>query len=298
MEGLKRDITVYGYRQMERGPTGELRFSEPEPFEAMPLRYDHAYGGVDLRAFLASWAASRDDPSRPQPVMPFAVASPFHYPRNPAGVGFVLAVEPYDLADLLVPNLEYDFDRVTPERLAVGAPRHWPAAPLPAGMDWSSAAWFPRQSYLGVHDLAPGFTGRLIERELGWVPEDLLEIPLASRAPGRAIRPGYAQGASPGMAIALPLDSIRRGITVKLVNFSPTQPDLRMELPREWPAARLGLRLPAMTELEPRLSAVVIRPAEQEVVMLWCAQTARERQYTPLQYAEMATDVEWRRDPR
>jgi hypothetical protein len=149
-----------------------------------------------------------------------------------------------------------------------------------------------------VHDVPAGFAGRLIERELGWVPEDLLDIPLASSAPGRPIRSGYAQGASPGMSIPLSLDTIRRGIRVKLINLHPTQADLRLELPREWPLARLGLGALGMTELTPALSAAVIRPAEEEVVMVWCAHTGHDRAYTPEQYVNMATDVEWRRDPR
>ena len=296
MEGLKRDIVVSGDRRVERCPGGGLRFTDPEPFESIPLRYDRAYGGVDFRAWLLSRTRLEADLQRAVPGVPLASTSPCHYPRNPSGVGFLIDAAPYDPADLLVPNLEFEHDPVTPDRLAVGGPERWPEGPLPAGMDWQGCDWFPRQAFLGLHHLPPDYPGRLAERELGWVPADLLQT--GSILHGHRPRPEYGQAASPGMTAALALDVIRRGIPVKLVHLHPERPELAMELPREWPAARLGLAGPAMTDLTPSLSAVVIRPADLEVVMVWCAGTERTREYTPGQYADMAARVEWRRDPR
>jgi len=296
IESLKRDITVYGERRVERR-SGELRFSEPEPFETIPIRYDRAYGGVDLHAFYSNPSPLLARVQRSYPGLPVLASSPYHYPRNPTGVGFLISMAPYQLEDLVVPNLEFPFDPVTVARLAVATVNSWPNGPLPAGMDWSSAAWFPRESYLGHHSLPEGYGGRILERELGWAPEDLLEIPLFTRAE-TPIRAAYAQGASPGMSIPLDLAAIRKGVPMKLVNLHPAQPELRLELPREWPDARLDLGGLSMTALAPSLAAVVIRPDEEEVVMVWHATADEPRERMPEEYAAMRFDVAWRRDPR
>ena len=296
---LKRDIAVFGDRRVERGPSGELRFSEPEPFESMSVRYDRAYGGVDLLGFMDYESPVSEDLEDAVPHIPFDQTTPYHYPRNPAGAGFVVSIEGYELGDLPVPNLEYDFDPVTASRLAVGTPDNWPVAPLPAGLDWFSAAWFPRLAYLGLHCLPGGFVGTVTEQQRGWAAADLLGHPLLT-APNRGpVSSAFGQGASPGMVHPrMPLETIQRGIPVKITNMHPDQPDLVLELPREWPRARLGLSALAKTDLDPHLAAIVIRPAEQEVVMVWSATTGRDRLYTPGQLAEMAAEVEWRREPR
>ncbi|MEZ4589236.1 MAG: DUF2169 domain-containing protein [Gemmatimonadales bacterium] len=296
IESLKRDITVYGERRVERA-SGGLRLSEPEPFETIPIRYDRAYGGVDLHAFYSNPSPMLARVQRNSPGLPVLASSRYHYPRNPTGVGFLISMAPYQLEDLLVPSLEFPFDPITADRLAVGTVASWPNGPLPAGMDWSSAAWFPRESYLGHHSLPEGYGGRIIERELGWAPADLLEIPLFTRSE-TPIRAAYAQGASPGMSIPLELERIRQGIPAKLVNLHPGQPELRMELPREWPEARLDLGGLSMTALAPSLSAVVIRPDDEEVVMVWHATADESRERMPEEYAAMRFDVAWRRDPR
>src|SRR5690606_18377846 len=44
---LRREIYAFGDRRIERGHGG-LGFTPPEPLEKLPLRWEHAYGGVDL----------------------------------------------------------------------------------------------------------------------------------------------------------------------------------------------------------------------------------------------------------
>lgn len=295
---VKRDIVVFGDRRVERDSMGDLRFSAPDPFESIPIRYDRAFGGVDLEAFFEFGSPVPEDLQNAARHLPFELVTPYHYPRNPAGDGFILSYDRYDLEDVTVPNLEYGFDPLTPGRMAVGGPGNWPAAPLPAGMDWSSAAWFPRLAYLGLTCLPDGFAGTVAEQDRGWAPLDLLVHPVITANRGE-LSPGYGQGASPGMVHRrMPLETIQRGIPAKFVNLHPDRPDLQMELPREWPKARLALGGPAMTDLEPHLAAVIIRPDEQEVVMLWAATTGQERAYTPAQYDGMASLVEWRRERR
>lgn len=286
---IRRDIVVHGNRRLERSPSGALRFSDPEPFEHLPVRYDRAYGGVDLAGWLD------------RPVDPFELegASDFHYPRNPAGAGFLISLDPWQLEDVPVPNLEFPFDPVTPERLAVGAPDRWPLAPLPAGMDWYAASWFPRSALLGASGVRPEFADRVTELARGWTPPDLLTIPGCWKPEGRPVRIEFAQAASPGMVHPrIPLETIAAGIPLKVVNMHPEHRELRMELPRERPRARLALGVTGQADLETHLSAVVIRPDREQVVMVWSARTERTRAYTPAQLTDMSSTVEWLRDRR
>lgn len=288
---LHREIVVHGDRRLERDAGGRLRFTAPEPFESMPLRYDRAFGGVDL----AAWMENAGELAETMHGVPFHEMSPYHYPRNPAGAGFLLSTEPYELEDLLVPNLEYAFDPVTPERMVVGDPERWPGAPLPAGLDWYGASWFPRFQYLGASILPADMPPQVAEQQHGWATQDLLEIPYFLDQPGEPLRLEYGQAASPGMVHPrLWAADVARGIPFRVVGMNRAEPDLRMELPREWPRIRVGLLGAPLADLDPYLHSVAIRPNNREVVMTWCALAETGAEYTDAQYEATVSRVNWR----
>jgi hypothetical protein len=45
----EKRVMVFGRRYAEWGSDGSIRFTQPEPFEQMPLLYQNAYGGFDGR---------------------------------------------------------------------------------------------------------------------------------------------------------------------------------------------------------------------------------------------------------
>lgn len=69
VRGCVRKLRIFGPRHLDCS-NGKIRFSEPEPFERMPLHFGLAYGGVDR------W-------SHPEEV--------YTYPRNPVGKGFLVS---------------------------------------------------------------------------------------------------------------------------------------------------------------------------------------------------------------
>jgi hypothetical protein len=113
----QRVIRVVGDRLWDR----DGRAGAPEPFEAMPLVWERAYGGVD--------DAGREVTGEE---------------RNPVGVGFLGDRSPGDLAGTRAPNL---LDPQQPcERLGdVSDPSCF--APV-------AAAWLPRRHYAGTYDAA------------------------------------------------------------------------------------------------------------------------------------------------
>lgn len=108
-------LRIIGDRQCVYQPGHPPIFMEPEPFTEMPIRYERAYGGIDLHA----------DPEMP-----------FFYPRNPLGRGVVLANTHDSLEGLLLPNVEDPADLLTPERLVMSEIEQWNHQPLPAGCGW------------------------------------------------------------------------------------------------------------------------------------------------------------------
>ncbi|MET3442199.1 hypothetical protein ABIC94_002983 [Variovorax paradoxus] len=93
--------------------------SEPEPFSAMPLVWERAYGGVD------PW-------TRDAPLPQFDV-------RNPVGTGFV--TEAAHAEGVRLPNIEY------PDQCV----QTWSDRPEPAGFGPLCNHWQPRAGFAGTY---------------------------------------------------------------------------------------------------------------------------------------------------
>ncbi|HWQ52510.1 MAG TPA: DUF2169 domain-containing protein [Bryobacteraceae bacterium] len=287
---FERSIRVYGDRRIVRGLDGALQFTSPEPFDAMPVRYDRAYGGVDVTALRRCPPPKMlRELAQANPDLPIDTDTPFHYPRNPCGRGFLIDDDEESLAAVQVPNLEFPFDWITPERLATGSVDGWVTAPLPACMDWQSAGWFPRIAYLGGAIFPPDYRGPVRETELGWAAADLVDIQPITTQLEELPRFEFTQGASAGMS----LDSVSPGELVELRNLHPVYPFCTFRLPDETPRVRMELRAGEWAALEPHLNAVVIRPDGDEVVMIWCASAPVDHAFRPDNPDGLRREVSW-----
>src|ERR1700761_7929372 len=93
-----KEVLVLGDRvALYNGKQGPV-FTDPQPFETMELRYERAYGGVDIYS-----------DSKMQCV----------YPRNHLGRGYVVANTKRSVENLSLPNIEDPHDPLTPARLCV-----------------------------------------------------------------------------------------------------------------------------------------------------------------------------------
>jgi len=118
---IAKTLRLFGNRRwVRRGK--EWAISEPQPFERMPLRWEHAFGGIGKIV---------------------EGKAPEHEPRNPVGVGFIASYED-DFEGRALPNIE------DPAQL-IGAPRDRPA---PVGWAPVAPAWMPRRAYAGTYDEA------------------------------------------------------------------------------------------------------------------------------------------------
>jgi len=110
---VHKDLRVTGDRTWTAfGP------SQPQPFVKLPLVYERAFGGVDLRSA---------NPDRDWDW------------RNPIGSGF--AVDPDHLRGRPVPNIEYSGDEMN----------SWDDRPKPAGFGVIASHWHARAQYAGTY---------------------------------------------------------------------------------------------------------------------------------------------------
>jgi hypothetical protein len=233
-------VRVIGDRKCIHRPGLPPRFTDPEPFAELDMRYDLAYGGKDLR-------------SNPD--------VPFHHPRNPMGKGVAVRNARETVQDLPLPNLEDPQDLLTPERLVLEEPEGWRLTPMPQGLGWYQKTWYPRAFFAGVVPpfILPGSLTR--EEHLGLVPRD--HIALARRFKLPSFHPRFNNGASPGLA----LPPLRGDETVRLRSLTP-EGLLLFRLPGETPRIGLDIGLPGR-ELDVVLQTVVVRGEDRQVDLIW-----------------------------
>lgn len=113
---------IFGNRHIVKH-MGFMRATPPEPFDSIPLTYEHAYGGWDRRDA---------DPNKHS-----------FEARNPAGVGFWDSKQTGD-AEVIMPNIE------DPNQLYQSTSDR----PPPTGFGFISPDWQPRSAFAGTYDKA------------------------------------------------------------------------------------------------------------------------------------------------
>ena len=137
--GSRWSCLVFGDRTCHYTSAGRIVFSDPAPFDTIPLRYEHAYGGIDAR-YENHQAETLEEAFSPHPGV---------YPRNAVGKGYVVCADKQGVEGLSLPNLEFPLQLLTPETLAPGRPEDWWHQPLSWSCDWFDKLWYPRMSYFG-----------------------------------------------------------------------------------------------------------------------------------------------------
>lgn len=144
VDSIVKKLRVVGDRAWKEGVMG-LRLTEPEPFVTMPLVYERAYGGTDVRS---------DDPKRRG-----------WEPYNPVGTGFTS--DGRAVAGQRAPNIE----PLAPTGRGKSADRV-------AGFGPIARHWLPRVPFAGTYDLhwektrMPLFPKDFDDRFFQCAPED------------------------------------------------------------------------------------------------------------------------------
>jgi hypothetical protein len=286
---LVKEMVVIGDRRASLHH-GQVVFSEPARVEKVALSYRNAYGGVDRVAeakYGNPYAAMQKYLS---PMLRQTKYSPYRYPRNGVGKGFLIEATPEALEAITLPNLEDHADRLTPSRLPLGSPLAWPRAPLPWCTDWASLGTFPRYAYLGG---AP-------EHEP--LPDDFPEVRrgfLAKGYPRRGTRPEEIcsdrvfNAGSLGLQMG-PLTAASAASSMfRLQNLHPKRREVNFRLPAGAPVIKTAGRDGKLASTDPVLHHVVIEPDLDRVSVVWRGASPALRRYDMAELAEMPLEVTW-----
>ncbi|PNY33902.1 hypothetical protein C2E31_26135 [Rhodopirellula baltica] len=239
---IEKRLLVIGDRSCEYRMGKAPVISDPQPFESVELRYENAYGGVDVYT----------DP---------AVAYP--YPRNHLGKGFVVKASKKTLHKLQLPNLEDPNDPLTPDRLCVGEYAQWERQPMPQSFGWFSKYCQPRAKLAGIMP-----ADRATEQELRAIyaqsiPDEQRQQYMDAQIPDMDFR--FFNGASSGLA----MEFLRGNERVRTEGLTP-EGAFDFHLPAERP--RMGLDIGSgCQQPDVVLHTVQIRMEERQVDLVWRA---------------------------
>jgi len=251
---VERRFLVSGPRRCLYRGRGSWRFSESQPFETMPLRFENAYGGCDPHA-PAPAPKNLLEMMRPHPGM---------YPRNPAGRGYVVT-ETHELLDgLVLPSVENPEDPLTPERLVTGSPAHWWRQPLPWSCDWFHPTWYPRCLHFGGLPDLPDDDSMVEEVRRGYVPPGQ-NARFARAGISEIVNPQFGDAAAPGLVLPF----LRGHEAIRLRGMTP-EGELVVRLPGERPRfqVRVGGKL---LDLAPVVNRVLVSVEEMGLYIVWHA---------------------------
>ena len=236
----RKDLFVIGDRVARHHGKRDPIFTEPQPFETMELRYERAYGGVDIYS---------------EPKMQCV------YGRNHLGRGYAVANTPRAVENLPLPNIEDPNDRLTPARLCVGSFKDWERQPMPQGLGWTMKMWRPRAAYAGVMPADRALEQELRKAYATLVPPDQRKAYEKTQLPDMDFR--FFNGASAGLAVPF-LNGTEQ---VGLLNLDP-QCKTYFQLPGERP--KIGLDLgQGVQEPHVFLHTVMIRMEDRQVDLVW-----------------------------
>jgi hypothetical protein len=284
----EKRIAVLGERTCSVGRSGSICWSEPAPIDKVSLSYENAYGGRDRSAEARYGNPLLEDPMLVKSMtdIDLDAASPFLYPRNPAGRGYLIEATPEAIERLSLPLLEDPQDLLTPERIVARKIERWHRMPLPQSTHWVDYGWYPRVAFFGVVPIVDWFDEPPLEVERHLVP-DYLADGTGTITPQSRFE--FASGASLGLQIPY----LRGGEAVELHHLHLKQPHWRATVPRAprlWTDGRNG----RLNSADPVLHTLIIEPDESRVTAVWRGCAAAIRPYAPQELEQMPLRVEWR----
>jgi hypothetical protein len=236
----RKDILVIGDRTARYQCKRDPLFTEPQPFEALEIRYERAYGGVDIFS---------------EPKMPCV------YPRNHLGRGYVIANTQRSLENVSLPNFEDPNDQLTPARLCTGSFKDWKRQPMPQGFGWTMKTWAPRSLYAGIMPADAALAQELRKNYALLVPPAQRKAYEQAQIPPMDFR--FFNGASAGLTLPF-LEGSERVRLIHLDAFGDTEFDLPSERPRLGLDIGNGVHEPAVV-----LQTVMIRMEENQMDLVW-----------------------------
>lgn len=254
-----RMLRIVGERRAEVSIDGHVRFTDPRPFESVPLSWELAYGGYDAFAHDELCPPKRRNGRRVEPSP--RQEGVFAYPRNKIGRGYFIDVDRDRANGSLLPQIEDPNDLLTPGRFFVPHWRAWLDAPMPGGVGWVPHTWYPRMMRL---------LGGFLEHDAPTKPIREMQFAdgadLAGPFKKNEVLPRGQQGAAPGMAV----ERLRGDEVVLLQGLVFGELETRFSLPGEKPKMEVAPPgSPKTFTPESVLQTVRIDTEKRRVTLTW-----------------------------
>jgi hypothetical protein len=238
----RKNILVIGDRVCRFREKAVPAFTDPKPFTTMDIRYEDAYGGIDIYS----------DTKLPCP-----------YVRNPLGHGYVVKNTRKTIENLALPNIEDPNHRLTPQSLCIDHFMYWERQPMPQGFGWYGKSWQPRAALAGVMPADRATEQEMRKAYAAVIPPEQRALYAQTQLPDMDFR--FFNGASPGLALPF----LSGDETIRTVNLSP-EGEFLIKLPGEKPQIGIdignGIQEPGV-----KLQTVMIRMEDQQVDLVWRA---------------------------
>lgn len=286
INNISTTLLAIGHRKAYLNLHGKIAFSDPEPIDRIPLRYDYAYGGRDVIAEEKIPLPPEEVLKQLPPDLDLLSGSPYRYQRNPVGKGYLVENNKRAFEHLELPNLEDVEDRLTPDRLLVGDPQRWLAMPLPRCTDWFNPTWFPRSAYTGLFTAPEYIPEKILEIVRKWADPGVLE----NKSIAEMWRFRIMNGASLGLQIP---HITGGGVVCRLTNLHPRISNFTLQLPKEVPKIWVDGRKQGLIETSPVMHNLVIEPEINRVSIIWRGSAVALRPYLEHELKTMPYKVTW-----
>lgn len=282
-------LLVIGDRKVYFNSDGTFAFTEAAPIKICPLSYEYAYGGKDLIAEKPIRDAVEKDPNSKYliEVMNIFQGSPYRYPRNPVGKGYIVEANEEAIAQLELPNLEDPDNPLNPDSLLCADPFKWYKMPLPVCTGWTSPAWFPRIAYFGGYQLPEGLDENLKEIKNKMATPELLE------STGELKKAKFKMRAYNAASLGLQLNSSIAKQDIILSNMHPSKQEYLIKIPKQAPSLKVDGRNGKLLKVTPKLHTIEIHPEQNRLVMVWSGSGKALRPYQQEELRTMPYEVKW-----
>ena len=231
---------MIGDRVCRHSAGGDPVFGDPKPFTEMPLRYERAYGGVDVESDHRAVSI----------------------PAESLGKGFAISNAKAAIDGLELPNLEDPADPLTPARVCSHI-QNWAKKPVPTGFGWYSKFWHPRAGWAGILPADRPFEEMMRKAYAELIPQPARDAYEKNPLPTVDFR--FFNGAPPGFSVPY----LTGDEAIRLTNLTP-EGNLVFLLPGDRPAVTLDIG-DGRKEGHAVLQTVMIRADEREVDLVWRA---------------------------
>jgi hypothetical protein len=244
-----KTVRVFGNRRVQVTGMG-FAFTDPEPFEQMPLDYSLAYGGTDTNS----------DPG-----------ITYVYLKNPIGKGFVVRNKPKALQDLELPNLEDPQKLLSMQNLVLHRFEKWKQSPEPAAMGYIGRNTYPRYTLSGLPPDAHQENEAARQLQMQQMPE--IGSGASSQPPPSTplLNAQFFNGAPPGLQFPY----LAGNEQIALIYMDPDWPKFNFQLPDMRPTAWIDVG-EGPEEMQMVLHTIEILKPTNQLTMVWRGSTYYE----------------------